>query len=288
MTHAAGAPSEEAARYCADQARRFDHDRYLCALFAPASVRPSLLALYAFNVEVARIRELIREPMMGEIRLQWWREVIEHAPQGDLRKHPVAQALGAAIRAHTLPAAPFEALLVAREQDLDNVPPESLAALESYAEATSSGLVGLALGVLGQPAESALQAARHVGIAWALTGLLRAVPYHAARRQIFLPRDMTEAVGLDLEALVAGRAGETLRVVARQLAEAARAHLRQARALRPSVPRAAVPALLPAVLADRYLGQLERSGFSLFDASLQRPAGDRALRLWWASLRGRY
>jgi NADH dehydrogenase [ubiquinone] 1 alpha subcomplex assembly factor 6 len=288
MTDATGAPSEEAARYCADQVRRFDHDRYLCALFAPAPARAALLALYAFNVEVARIRELIREPMMGEIRLQWWREVIEHAPQGDLRKHPVAQALGAAIRTHALPVAPFEALLVARERDLGNEPPENLAALESYAEATSSGLIGLALGVLGEKGAPAHRAARHVGIAWALTGLLRAVPHHAARRQIFLPHDMTEAAGLDIETLIAGRPGEPLRMVARQLAEAARTHLRQARALRPSVPRAAGPALLPAVLADRHLGRLERHGFSLFDVSVQRPAGDRALRLLWASLRGRY
>jgi NADH dehydrogenase [ubiquinone] 1 alpha subcomplex assembly factor 6 len=288
MTNTTESPGEEAARYCAAQVRRFDHDRYLCALFAPAPARPALLALYAFNAEVARIRELIREPMMGQIRLQWWREVIEHAPRGDLRKHPVAQALGAAIRAHGLPAEPFEALLVARERDLDNEPPGTLAALEGYAEATSAGLVWLALGVLGARDAAAGSAARHVGIAWALTGLLRAVPYHAARRQVYLPRDMMAATGLDIEALVAGRPGEPLRIVARQLADAARSHLQRARGLRGSVPRVAVPALLPAVLADRYLGQLERRGFSLFDASIQRQAGDRALRLLWASLRGRY
>jgi phytoene synthase len=281
-------PDEEAVRYCADQVRRYDHDRYLCALFVPAPARGAVLALYAFNVEIARIRDQIREPMMGQIRLQWWREVIEHAPRGDLRQHPVAQSLGAAIRAHALPAGPFEALLVARERDLENEPPESLAALEAYAEATSSGLIDLALGILGERGDAARAAARHVGIAWALTGLLRAVPFHAGRRQVFLPRDLIAAAGLDIEALIAGRPGETLRLVARQVGEAARAHLRQARALRVSVPRTAVPALLPAVLADRALDRLERGGFSLFDAAVQRPAGDRALRLLWAALRRRY
>ncbi|HEX2115249.1 MAG TPA: phytoene/squalene synthase family protein [Alphaproteobacteria bacterium] len=288
MADATGALDEEAARYCADQVRRFDHDRYLCALFMPTPARPATLALYAFNVEVARIRELVREPMMGQIRLQWWREVIEHAPQGDLRQHPVAQSLGAAIRAHALPQGPFEALLVARERDLDNEPPETLSELEAYAQATSSGLIELSLHLLGERGAAVREAAQHVGIAWALTGLLRAMPYHASRRQIFLPRDMSAAAGLDIEAMIAGRAGEPLRVVARQVGDAARVHLRKARALRADVPRTAVPALLPAVLADRYLGRLERRGFSLFDPSVQRPAGDRAARLLWASLRGRY
>jgi len=279
---------EEGGRYCADQVRRFDHDRYLCALFVPASARDAVLALYAFNVEIGRIRDQVREPMMGQIRLQWWREVIEHAPRGDLRQHPIAQALGAAIRAHGLSGAPFEALLVARERDLENEPPATLSELETYAEATSSSLIALALRVLGESGEAAGAAARHVGIAWALTGLLRAVPYHAARRQIFLPADLMRSAGLDIEAMVAGRPGEPLRRVAREVAAAARGHLARARALRPEVPRRAVPALLPAVLADRYLGRLERHGFSLFDGATLRPASDRAARLLWAALRSRY
>jgi phytoene synthase len=280
------APAADSERYCADQVRRFDHDRYLCALFVPAPARAAVMALYAFNVEIGRIRDQIREPMMGQIRLQWWREVIEHAPKGDLRKHPVAQALGAAIRAHALPGGPFEALLAARERDLDNEPPATLAELELYAEATSSGLLDLVLGILRQHGEGPREAARHAGIAWALTGLLRAVPFHASRRQIFLPRDLMATAGLDVEAMVAGRSGAPLQAVARQIGEAARGHLRQARAR--SVPRTAVPALLPAVLADRYLARLERAGFSLFDTALARPPGDRALRLLWAALRGRY
>jgi NADH dehydrogenase [ubiquinone] 1 alpha subcomplex assembly factor 6 len=278
----------EAARHCADQVRRYDHDRYLCTLFAPASARDAILALYAFNVEIAKVRETVSEPMMGQIRLQWWREVIENAPRGDLRKHPVAQALGAAIRDHALPAEPFERLLVARERDLDDDPPETLAALEAYAETTAATLIDLALIVLGARDDAAREAARHVGIAWALTGLLRAVPFHATRRQVFLPQDLSRAAGLDVARMLDGHPDDSLRMVARRIADAARTHLRAARALRPRVPRAAVPALLPAVLATRYLDRLERGGFSLFDAGMQRPPGDRAVRLLWAALRGRY
>lgn len=279
---------DTAVQYCVDQVRRFDHDRFLCTLFVPAPARDAVMALLAFNVEVARIRDLVREPMMGQIRLQWWREVIEHAHKGDLRQHPVALELGAAIRAHMLPGQPFEALLTARERDLDDEPPASLAELEAYAQDTAATLIELVLAILRQTDGGARMAGRHVGIAWALTGLLRAVPFHAARRQIFLPRDLMAAAGLDIEALLAGRPGDALRVVVGEVAAAARRHLAAARALRGEVSREAVPALLPAVLASRYLGRLERRGFSLFDGSLQRPPGDRAARLLWAALRGRY
>jgi NADH dehydrogenase [ubiquinone] 1 alpha subcomplex assembly factor 6 len=183
---------------------------------------------------------------------------------------------------------PFEDLLVARERDLENEPPATLAELEAYAEATSSRLIQLVLRVLGQSGEAAVKAARHVGIAWALTGLLRAVPYHAARRQIFLPGDLTRAAGLDIEAMIAGRPGKPLQRVADQIAAAARAHLAEARAVRAKVPRAAVPALLPAVLADRYLDSLARHDYALFEGALQRPPGDRAARLLWAAVRGRF
>lgn len=278
----------EALRHCADQVRRYDHDRYLCTLFAPARARGAILALYAFNVEVAKVRETVSEPMMGQIRLQWWRELIENAPKGDLRKHPVAMALGAALRDFRLPAAPLERLLDARERDLVDEPPETLAALEDYGEATAATLLDLALAVLGVRDDAAREAARHVGIAWALTGLLRAVPFHAARRKVFLPRDLTGAAGLDVARMLDGHPDSAVGIVARQIADAARAHIDAARGLRSRVPRAAVPALLPAVLATHYLKRLERGGFSLFDAEVQRPPGDRAARLLWAALRGRY
>ena len=288
MAGAQNATDRDVALYCADQVRRYDHDRYLCALFAPEPSRPHLFALYAFNIEVAKVREVIREPMMGQIRLQWWREAIERALTGDPRHHPVALALAEAIRVRSLPHASFERLLDAREFDLSEGPPEDLAALEAYAEATSSTLVQLSLAVLGEWGEKVQEAGRHAGIAWALTGLLRAVPFHAAQRRLYLPNDLLRRQGVRSDRLFEGRPEEGLTNVARIVAERAREHLAQARALRRHVPRGAVPALLPARLADLHLGRLERRGFALFDPALQRPAADRALRLAWAALRGRY
>src|SRR5215472_11726653 len=107
--------------------RQHDRDRFQTALFAPRDKREALFALYAFNYEIARIRETVHEPMLGQIRLQWWREAID-AAYGDAspRRHEVVEPLTAAIRAHSLNRAHFDRLIDARERDLNEAPPETL------------------------------------------------------------------------------------------------------------------------------------------------------------------
>src|SRR5690349_12291061 len=131
----------EALSYCADLVRRADYDRYLTALFAPAEARERLFALYAFNHEIARVRETVSEPMLGQIRLQWWREAIAGIYDGKPRKHAVVEALAAAAAATRAPRAGFEALIDAREADLAGRAPATLAELESYCEGSSAQLL---------------------------------------------------------------------------------------------------------------------------------------------------
>src|ERR1700749_3029211 len=108
--------------------RRHDHDRYQTVLFAPAARREALFALYAFNCEIARVRESVTQPMLGQIRLQWWRENIAAAfDGGPIRHHPVAEALTGAIRELALTRAHFDRLIEARETDFGDQPPPSLA-----------------------------------------------------------------------------------------------------------------------------------------------------------------
>ncbi len=130
----ATAAAESDAAYCLEQVRRFDRDRYLAALFARSGPRADLLALYAFNLELAKIRELVREPMMGLIRLQWWRDCIAEIYAGNVRRHQVAQPLAAAVARHGLPRESFDRLIDAREADMDATPPADLAVLTAYAE----------------------------------------------------------------------------------------------------------------------------------------------------------
>jgi NADH dehydrogenase [ubiquinone] 1 alpha subcomplex assembly factor 6 len=263
-------PERPALSHCAELARRHDPDRFLCALFAPPERREALFALYAFNHEVAKIGEIVREPMVGLIRLQWWRDALEAIDAGRPPAHPVVEALGVAITGHRLPRGPFARLIDAREFDLERQPPADLTALEGYLEATSSGLTGLALRVLGAATPPALEAGRRGGLAWGLTGHLRALPFHAGEGRIYLPADRLREHGVDPEAIARGEGGEGLRRTVVGLAERAREHLTAARGLRREVPIEALPALLPAALADRYLKRLRRAGYAPFDADLRR------------------
>src|SRR6188768_1055752 len=97
--------------------RAADPDRYFATLFAPAAQRPYLFAFYAFHAEVARVAETVREPMLGEIRLEWWRESVEAAFKGVARNHDVARGLVCLFAERRLALADFEALIAARAFD---------------------------------------------------------------------------------------------------------------------------------------------------------------------------
>jgi NADH dehydrogenase [ubiquinone] 1 alpha subcomplex assembly factor 6 len=274
---------------CAAEVRRHDRDRYLTALFASDDRREALFALYAFNIEIAKTREVVSEPALGQIRLQWWREAVDALYQGDPRGHVVVEALAPAVARHGLSRAHFDTLIDARETDLAETPPADLAALEDYAARSSSTLIRLALEVLGVAEDEAAQAAaQHVGIAYALTGLLRAVPHHARMKRQFLPADLMAREGAKLDDLFELRGGAAIAAVVREVAAAARRHLDAGRALRRQVPRAALAALLPATVADAYLRGIERRGYDVFEAPVEISQPRLQLRLLRAAMTGRW
>ena len=273
-------------RYCVEQARQRDYDRYLCALFAPEEARLGIFALLAFNAEVARTRELVSEPLLGQLRLRWWRDALDGIYGGTPMRHQVVQPLARAVQRFALPRGPFDALLDGRELDLQDEPPGDLAALERYAEATSASLTQLILNCLEARQPRTAQAGRHVGIAWALTGLLRAVPFHSSQRRLFLPLDRLEAAGLTPDDVCERRKPKALAVVVAGIAAEARRHLREARRLRVGIKRRALPALLPATLLDGYLARLARYRYDVYHPKTDLPPLARQLRLAWkASIR---
>ncbi|MGB6175927.1 MAG: squalene/phytoene synthase family protein, partial [Methylocella sp.] len=132
--------------YCEELLRRNDRDRWLASLFVPRERRPHIHAVYAFSLEVARVNEIVSEPLLGEIRFQWWRDALEGA--GEAKANPVAAALLDTIARFDLPKAPLRELIVARGQDLYGEPTQSVEALEAYANATCSNLFRLAALIL--------------------------------------------------------------------------------------------------------------------------------------------
>jgi NADH dehydrogenase [ubiquinone] 1 alpha subcomplex assembly factor 6 len=273
----------------ANLVRRHDPDRFQTALFAPAERREALFALYAFNCEIARVRERTREPTLGRIRLQWWREAVAAAfAEGPPMRHEVVVPLVAAIRAHGLGQEHFERLIAAREQDLEDAPPPSLAALEAYAEGSSAPLVHLALETLGVRDARMREVGRRAGIGYALAGLVRAMPFRARAGRPLIPADLALRSGLDERDWRALRTTPALRAATAEIAAAAARHLAAARAGRAAVPRRALPALLPARVAERALRRLARVDYDPFDPRLQTPDPLQIWRLARAALLRRY
>jgi phytoene synthase len=266
--------------YCAAQARAADHGRWLCSLFAPEAARRDLWALLAFNLEIARTREVVREPMLGQIRLQWWREAIAEAYAGQVRAHQVMAPLADAIARHRPPQAHFEALLEGRLRDLDDEPFETLTALEAYARATSATLSLLMLDMFEVDDENARTASAAIGTAWALVGLVRATPHLAARRRLMLPQDLMG--GINPETLFAGQPDDGLAEVLRAVIDRAAALLAEARRYRRKVPASALSALIPARLLDRQIARIRSAGFRVFDQPAEAPSALAPIRLWWA------
>lgn len=272
--------------YCAAQARSADHGRWLCGLFAPEAARRDLWALLAFNAEIARTREVVREPMLGQIRLQWWREAIAEAYDGRIRAHQVMAPLADAIARRRPPVARFEALLDGRLRDLDDRPFASLAELETYAQATSGTLSLLMLDMLGVDNGIARDAAVAIGTAWALVGLVRATPYLAAHRRLMLPGDLMGDI--NPESLFTGRPDARLAAVLRAVLDHASALLVEARRHRRKVPAPSLPALVPARLLDRRIARIRRVEYLIFDQPQETPSATDPMRLWWAVRTGRF
>jgi phytoene synthase len=262
--------------------RRTDEDRYFTALFAPAEKRKSLFALYAFHHEIARVAESARDPMMHAIRLQWWREAVEGAREQKPRQHQTVTALAELFAQHDLPAELFDAMIDAREDDMADHVFDNLAALETYADATAGNLMRLAARVLGTAQDDLARAA---GVAQALAGILRAIPFHAARGKVYLPRDLLTEAGTSREEILQTHSGKKLGPVIAKLASAAREHLAAARAL-PKLGNA-LPAFLPASTASLYLKRVTASDFDAFKMPVDIPLYRRQFAMLRASWRGR-
>ncbi len=261
--------------YLADLVRKADEDRYLSVLYAPEGKRQALLSIYAFDAEIARVRDLVSEPMPGEIRLQWWRDVLSAGEPGS--GHPIAAALLETIANHRLPRQPFLDYLEARTFDLYDDPMPSRTDLEGYCGETVSAVFQFAALVLDP--DAAAQAAGLSGHAGCVTGilrLLRLMPLHRRRGQCFVPPEVLAASGLDREAYLAGAPADALALAVGAMKSLASEHLRAFLAGAPGLPLSLRPAFLPLATASARLDRIDPS------TAWHSPAPDiSALRRHW-------
>lgn len=239
-------------------ARAGEPERYVAATLSPAPVRVALIALAAFSADLRRVSRLVKEPVMGEVRLQWWRDCIESFKTGEATGHPIADALAAAVREHGLPIASLVAMTEARAFDLYDDPMPDEAAFTGYLTKTEALPFALTQKVLAgaDTPDICMLAARAYGFA----RVLALLPAAVSRHRMPLPATLLAAHGVDLERTFSGQSSPELERLLRQCCDdilTAFGRLREATAAR---PRPDLLAMLPSATVPAYVRALQRPG----------------------------
>lgn len=265
-------------------ARAGDRDRYWAALFVPEPARTGLMTLTAVNVELARISEIISEPMMGEIRLQWWRDALAgNTDTGNL----IADALRLTVRKFQLDRPRLQGLIDARIFDVaGDIMPDQQAA-HAYLNKTAGSMFALACKIVSGETLRPDAAAQDSGLAYGLTGLMRSLAYHRARGRLYLPATAFVDQGVSPEAFMEGGAEESCAKALVRLRADARQALANARPAIGNLAPASRIAFLPLVLVEPALKSMDRaSPHSLQSDEQTLPALSRLWHLTLAALRG--
>ncbi|MDF1748430.1 MAG: squalene/phytoene synthase family protein [Alphaproteobacteria bacterium] len=267
--------------YCADLVRGADPDRFATAMLCPTPGRWRLFALYAFNAEVAKTREAVRDSMIGEIRLQWWRDAIAECRAGTPRRHQVLHPLATAILDCNLPESCFLEVIDARGRDLDDLPPVDEDELQTYIEG-SGGAIGELAYRCAVPEEAltqdGLKAGRAAGRAWAWIGLARGLHVHRVLGRHTIPATwLARYPDLSQEVAVA-RVGEASRAWTEWLVKQARAELPVVRRGAITMGKSGHAALAPARLAALYGKRLQGVGYDPYQLDINTLAPAR--RAW--------
>lgn len=273
---------EDAAAFCADLVRTHDFPRYAATLFLPGVHRRPMLALHAFNVEISRVRDQVSQPLPGEMRLQWWTDLLAGRAHGGIEGNPVAAELMWTIRNWRLPLERLSQLIIEHEFDLYNDPMPSLSALEGYCNDTAATLFMCCSRVLVRPTEAIDHVARHAGLAYGMIEVINRLPQDAARRQLFLPEQLLKQHGSSAAEVYAGKQTPKARAAVDELVAEAKKHLNTAISLLADIPQEARPAFLPLALVRREVRRMERRDFDPF-AVLRTPRVRMLWALWRAS-----
>ncbi len=272
--------------YCARQVKNYDYDRFLITLFAPSHAREHLFSLYAFNYEVAKIRQSVSEPMLGEIRLQWWREAIEGIYDGKPRQHEVVLALDKAIDQCNLPKDLFLKIIDGRCADIYDENPKTLEQFEQYLGTTAGNLMDLGAKILGQDDQHILSLAYDMGLVWGLIGTIRAIRYHVSLNKLSLPQDLMDQYGVTKRDVFSLKEDENIKNLIKTLCDAADQHLKQIAADKKYLNKDVRSLFLLSSLSRSYLKSLKKTDYNPYIINEKAGIFARQSRLFFSALLG--
>lgn len=274
--------------HCQELVRNHDKDRFLTGLFAAEANRDGLFALYAFNLEISCIREKVSDALPGEVRLQWWRDTINGMEHGSVSDHPVAHAFVETVKKYDLPTGIILNLLEARCFDLYDDPMPDMHTLEGYLGETASIMFLLASMILTRSrAETLADACGHAGVSYALVNLLRALPWHSRRNQLYIPADILKRHSADPQAIFSLTEDDAINGVLAEMRNHARHHLNEFKQRLPGIPRNAIPAFLPLCLVEPYLRQMESTHYQPFHSQIELGPIRRQYIIWKSARKAR-
>ncbi|GFS04190.1 NADH dehydrogenase (ubiquinone) complex I, assembly factor 6 [Elysia marginata] len=275
-------------QYCVDLVRKYDYENYLGTLLLPKNVQRAAFALRAFNVELAQVQDAVSENKIGLMRMQFWRDAVAKIVQGNPPQAPVATELAGACGYYKLTKCWLERIVESRAAQLDNDFFKSIKAMEEYAENVNSSLYYLLLECLGIKNTHADHAASHLGKAQGIVTAMRATPFHASKRRVYLPIDILFEHKVSNEDIMRGKTSQSVKDAVVDVASIAHQHLEKARSLRSSLPPQANPVFLNASICDHYLKNLQRVDFNVFDGKLQHKNALLAYHMYANKLRKKF
>ena len=226
--------------------RAHDWPRHIAIQFAPESKRGDLTALFVFNAEIDRITRNASDPLPGEIRLQWWREVLNGEREGEARRHPLASVLLDVIHQHDLPLGTFGRFLEAKTFALYHDAFPDTHSFEAWCGETEGALLQMAALILDPVgAANASDASGHGSIVLATGSIFSQLPRMRAKGQCWLPADLLSACGLTREAFFEGNDSAAMANAMSAMAEQGLKHFRMYSETVKRLPKSLRPAYLP-------------------------------------------
>lgn len=274
--------NDEDLQYCVEQLRARAPDYYLSNLLMPAHAKDAANILYALHVEIGDAVLLTREPMAGEVRLQWWADIIAGRRDGEAGGHPVARSLLALLKEHPEIAQPLDAKLQAHVFDLYQDPMTDRTMLEGWCGETRSVLFQLVARIAGAELNRSLaDASGHSGCSLGIIGILENTLLHRSRHQTFFPKDVLKRYELSVEEFH-GEIDDRHIQCALHLAELANTHFEDARSAIGALSSDVRPLFRGLALARPYLVRMTKRPATLFEGL--KPVSQ--LRRQWELMRG--
>jgi 15-cis-phytoene synthase len=270
---------QDAYAHCEAVVRAADKDRFLAALFAPAGLRRHLHVLYAFNSEIARVRDAAREVLPGEIRLQWWRDALAGQERGEADSNPIAAALRDTVAQCALPVEPLLRLIDAHGFDLYDEPMATIADLDAYGRDTEGAVMALAARILAGDRQPGEAAAASSGVACTVVHRLRSFPLDLSRRQMFVPLELLVRHRVSRAEAEAHRNTQGLQAALADLRAHARAAFAQFRSAAAEIPDRCAPAFLAAATVPTWVAKLDSAAGDPF-TPVEVPQWRRQWAIW--------